>query len=203
MKKRIITISREFGSGGRTIGKQIAKQLNIPYYDKELVKQISLESGFDPEYIEEQNEASPGITRFAYSLLPPGTPGAMHSLSAADFLWSIQREVILHLAEKESCVIVGRCADYILKDRDDCLHVFIHANMDFRGKRIISLYGESEKSPEKRLQEKDKKRRSNYLFYTEREWGRAQNYHISLNSGAIGLQKCVDIIVDLANHIGE
>jgi cytidylate kinase len=103
----------------------------------------------------------------------------------------------LELAEKETCVIVGRCADYILKEMNNCLNVFIHSSMTARAERIVRLYGESERIPEKRLEEKDKKRKLYYKHFTGREWGMSQNYHLSLNSDAIGFEKCVDIIVDL------
>ncbi|MCF2683154.1 AAA family ATPase [Faecalicatena contorta] len=123
MKNRIITISREFGSGGRTIGKKVA--------------------------------------------------------------------------EKEPCVIVGRCADYILRDHADCLKVFIHASMEFRAKRIVEVYGEQEKSPIQRLKEKDKRRAAYHRFYTDMKWGHAQNYHITLDSGELGIDKCVEILQSL------
>ena len=198
MEKKIITISREFGSGGRTIGHKVAEKLGIPFYDKELVDQIALESGFAPQYVEEHGEHSPGKSFFSYAFAHHGVPGVMNGLSTADFLWNIQCNVILQLADKGPCVIVGRNADYILKDRKDCLHAFIHADMDFRADRIVKLYGESEKSPEVRLQEKDKRRRVNYQHYTGRTWGNAQNYDICLSSSTIGIDECVDIIVALA-----
>lgn len=198
MEKKIITISREFGSGGRTIGRMVAEKLGIPFYDKELVDQIALESGFAPQYVEEHGEHSPGKSFFSYAFAHHGVPGVMNGLSTADFLWNIQCNVILQLADKGPCVIVGRNADYILKDRKDCLHAFIHADMDFRADRIVRLYGESEKSPEARLQEKDKRRRVNYQHYTGRAWGTAQNYDICLNSSTIGIEECVDIIVAMA-----
>ena len=153
MKKNIITISRQFGSGGRTVGRLIADKLGIPFYDKELVEQIALESGFAPKFIEENGEHSPGRSMLSYAFSSAGVPGVMNGLSAADFLWSIQCNTILQLAEKGPCVIVGRNADYILKDRKDALHIFVHADMDFRADRIVRLYGESEKSPVARLQE--------------------------------------------------
>ena len=198
MEKKIITISREFGSGGRTIGRKVAEKLGIPFYDKELVDQIAMESGFAPQYVEEHGEHSPGKSFFSYAFAHQGVPGVMNGLSTADFLWNIQCNVILQLAEKGPCVIVGRNADYILKDRKDCLHTFIHADMDFRADRIVRLYGESEKSPEIRLQEKDKRRRVNYQHYTGRTWGTAQNYDVCLNSSAVGIDECVDIIVKMA-----
>lgn len=197
MQKNIITISRQFGSGGRTIGRELANRLGIPFYDKELVEQIALESGFAPQFVEEHGEHAPNKSRLAYAFASQGVPGVMNGLSTADFLWSIQCSVIMQLAEKGPCVIVGRNADYILKDRKDCLHAYIHADEDFRADRIVRLYGESEKSPALRLQEKDKRRQINYQHYTGRTWGVAENYDISLNSGALGIENCVDILVKI------
>ena len=200
MEKKIITISREFGSGGRTIGHAVAQALGIPFYDKELVDQIALESGFSSNFVEEHGEHAPGKTMFSYAFASQGVPGMMHNLSTADFLWHIQCNVILQLADKGPCVIVGRNADYILKDRPDALHVFIHANDAFRADRIVRLYGESEKSPETRLNEKDKRRRVNYQHYTGRTWGQAQNYDLCLNSSTLGEDACAKIIVDAFNN---
>ena len=199
MEKKIITISREFGSGGRTVGRMIAERLGIPFYDKELVDQVALESGFAPNFVEEHGEHSPGRSLFSYAFIPQGVPGVMNGLSTADFLWNIQCSVILQLADKGPCVIVGRNADYILKDRPDVLHAYIYADMDQRADRIVRLYGESEKSPQTRLQEKDKRRAVNYHHYTGRTWGAAENYDICLNTGKIGIEATVDMIVALVN----
>lgn len=196
--KRIITISREFGSAGRTIGKQLAGRLGYKYYDKELVRQVADETGFDPSYIEETGEHSAGRSSLSYVFSTPGVPGIMKGMSASDFLWCIQHNVILKLADQEPCVIVGRCADFILRDRDDVLNVFIHAPMQARAERIVRLYGESDKSPEQRLKEKDKRRRNNYKHYTGQDWGVSQNYHITLDSAAVGIDRCVDILEGLA-----
>ena len=198
MEKKIITISRQFGSGGRTIGREVADKLGIPFYDKELVDQIAMESGFAPQFVEEHGEHSPGRSLLSYAFAPQGVPGIMNGLSTADFLWNIQCSVILQLAEKGPCVIVGRNADYILKDHPNCIHAYIHADEDFRADRIVRLYGESENSPQARLQEKDKRRRINYHHYTGRNWGVSQNYDICLNSGKLGVETCADIIVSLA-----
>ena len=200
MEKKIITISREFGSGGRTIGHLVAEKLGIPFYDKELVEHIALESGFAPHYIEEHGEHAPSSSIFSYAFSHHSVPGAMNSLSTADFLWNVQCSVILQLAEKGPCVIVGRNADYILKDREDTLHAFIHANKAFRADRIVRLYGESEKSPEARLNEKDKRRRVNYHHYTGRTWGMSQNYDISLDSSVLGVENCADILVSIMQN---
>ena len=200
MEKKIITISREFGSGGRTVGRMVAEKLGIPFYDKELVDHIALESGFAPNYIEEHGEHAPGRSIFAYAFTHQSVPGVMNGLSTADFLWNVQCNVILQLAEKGSCVIVGRNADYILKDHPDCIHAFIHADDEFRADRIVRLYGESDKSPAARLQEKDKRRKVNYHHYTGRNWGQSQNYDICLNSSKLGVEACADIIVSIAQN---
>ena len=200
MEKKIITISREFGSGGRTVGRRIAEELGIPFYDKELVDQVAMESGFAPKFVEENGEHSPSTSILSYAFAPQGIPGIMNGLSTADFLWNIQCSVILQLADQGPCVIVGRNADYILKDRDDVLHTYIHADKAFRADRIVRLYGESEKSPVARLQEKDKRRRVNYQHYTGRSWGQAQNYDICLDSGRLGVEQCADIIIGMVEN---
>lgn len=190
MKNRVITISRQFGSGGRTIGKQVAEQLKIPCYDYELIGKIAEESGFTKEFVQEKGEyAAHGnwlVNAFADRTAQGITP--------QDYLWSVQRKVILKLAQEGPCVIVGRCADYILKDDADCLKVFIHADMEARAERIVKLYGETEEAPEKRLRDKDKRRAAYYRFYTDSEWGDVGNCHIALDSGVLGIEKCVEII---------
>lgn len=193
MAKKIITISREFGSGGRTIAKAIAKRLGLAYYDKELVKQIAIDTGLNQQFVSDESDYAPSKSTFAYNF----QEGMLGGLCAADILWDVQRKVILQLADKEPCVIVGRNADYILRDRTDCLNAFIHADTSFRAERIVRLYGTTEKTPEERLKDKDAKRRINCKHFTETEWGMSRNYHISLNSCVIGINKCVDIIADL------
>ena len=200
MEKKIITISREFGSGGRTIGRKVAEKLGIPFYDKELVDQIAVESGFAPKFIEEHGEHAPTKSLFSYAFAPQGIPGIMNGLSTADFLWNIQCSVILQLADQGPCVIVGRNADYILKDREDALHVYTHADMAFRAERIVKKYGESDKSPEARLNEKDKRRRVNYQHYTGRTWGMSQNYDLCLDTGKLGIDLCADIICGIVEQ---
>ena len=190
MKNRVVTISREFGSGGRTIGRRLAEELGIPCYDAELIQQLAQESGFSESYIRDAGEYAPG----GYlSLLS----NRAFALTNEDVLWELQYKVITELAEKGPCVIVGRCADYILRDTADCLKVFIHADMDFRAKRIVEVYGEREQSPEQRLRDKDKRRAAYHRFYTNMKWGHAQNYHICLDSGKLGIDSCVEILRQL------
>ena len=195
MKKRIITISRQFGSGGRSIGKAVAEKLGYDYYDSELVEQVAKQTGFDPSYIAEAGEYAPGKSMFSYAFSAANrvVGGAEN---ASEYLWAAQCSVINELAEKGGCVIVGRCADYILRKRTDCLNVFIHAEKDYKAKRIVELYGVRDESPEKRLEEKDARRRVNYKYFTGREWGVASNYHLCLDSSVLGAQKCVEIICE-------
>ena len=191
MKNRVITISREFGSGGRTIGKKVAEQLGIPCYDNELIQKIAAESGFTEDYIKDAGEYAPGgflASAFSRQSFGPNN---------TDYLWEIQYKIITELAEKGPCVIVGRCADYILRDKADCLRVFIHADISFRAERIVKVYGERDTSPEQRLRDKDKRRAAYHRFYTDMKWGQAQNYDITLNSGTLGIERCVDIIKSL------
>mgnify|MGYP002546567960 FL=1 len=192
MSNRIITISREFGSGGHTVGKKVAERLGIPCYDNELIKKIAEQSGFVEEYIKEEGEHVPQSSWLASAF----TGWNWNGPSNQDLLWTIQRNIILELAEKESCVIVGRCADFILRDKN-CLRVFIHASMEKRAVRIVNEYGERREAPEQRLKSKDKRRASYYRFYTDMKWGQSQNYHIALDSGELGLDKCADIICSL------
>lgn len=188
MKNRIVTISREFGSGGRTVGKLLAQELGIPCYDSELIQKIAEKSGFTENYVRKADEsASSGFLASAFSTRAFGPTNE-------DYLWEVQRKVILELAEKESCVIVGRCADYILRETADCLTAFIHASMEYRMNRIVEVYGEREESPEQRVKEKDKRRAAYHRFYTNMKWGYAKNYQVCLDSGALGIENCVDIL---------
>ena len=192
MAKRIITISREFGSGGRFIGEEVAKKLGIAYYDKNVINEIAEKSGLSPEYIQENAELSPKKGMFAYALAGRDITGR----SVEDMVHEAQRKVILELAEKARCVIIGRNADYILKDRDDVLNVFIHGNMPEKTQRIIRLYNVDEKKAVKMMADTDKRRMTNYNFYTEQKWGKASNYTLCLNSSQLGYDRCEKIIME-------
>ncbi len=193
MAHRIITISREFGSGGRTIGRQTAEKLGIPCYDNELLEKIAEESGLAKEYIAERGEYTPRGGWLATAFADRSVNG----LSVQDYLWTVQRRLILQIGEQEDCVIVGRCADYILQGKADLLKVFIYAPMAAREERIVKLYGETSDTPEKRLRDKDRRRAAYYQFYTDMEWGKVQHYHIALDSARFGIDRCVDIIASL------
>ncbi|VUX16368.1 cytidylate kinase [[Ruminococcus] torques] len=192
MTKRIITISREFGSGGRFIGEEVAKKLGIAYYDKNIINEIAEKSGLSPEYIQENAELSPKKGLFAYAFAGRDVTGK----SVEDLVYEAQRKVILELAEKESCVIIGRNADYILKDRDDVLNVFIHGDTPEKIQRITRLYNVEEQKAVKMMADIDKRRMANYNFYTNQKWGKADNYTLCLNSSQLGYDRCEKIIME-------
>ena len=202
MSNYVVSISREFGSGGRLIGKKLAASLGIPCYDRTLIQKTAEKSGLSPDFIARAEERA--RSRFHMSIAPIGIGAptmSSHGIPVSHQAFFAQSDVIRELADQGPCVIVGRCADYILREREDCLNVFIHASMAARADRIVRLYGSSEKSPEKRLEEKDKRRRVYYKHYTDGDWGMSQNYHLSLDSGIIGIQRCVDIISELAKTL--
>ena len=192
MAKRIITISREFGSGGRFIGEEVAKKLGIAYYDKNIINEIAEKTGLSQEYVQKNAELSPKKGLFAYAFAGRDITGK----SVEDMVYEAQRKVILKLADKESCVIIGRNADYILKDRDDVLNVFIHGDTPEKIQRITRLYNVEEQKAVKMMVDIDKRRMANYNFYTNQKWGKADNYTLCLNSSQLGYDRCEKIIME-------
>ena len=193
MSNRIITISRQAGSGGRTIGRLTAEKLGIKCYDQELIDKISLESGLDKKYVSEKSEYASYGGFLGAMLLGQGYNG--HSIQ--DELWVIQKKVITELAENEPCIIVGRCADFILRDQGNCLNVFIYADIEKRVKRIKEEYGATGDSLAKSIKNKDNRRSAYYQYYTDRKWGKVENYDLALDSGSLGIDTCVDILCRL------
>ena len=171
---------------------EVAKKLGIAYYDKNIISHIAEESGLSPDYIQEKAELSPKKGLFAYALVGRDITGK----SVEDMVYEAQRKVILDLAGKEPCVIIGRNADFILKDRDDVLNVFIHGDMPEKIQRITHLYNVGEQEAVKMMADTDKRRMANYNFYTEQNWGKASNYMLCLNSSEIGYDKCEAIIIE-------
>ncbi|MGN0108135.1 MAG: AAA family ATPase [Hominilimicola sp.] len=193
MNKKIITISREFGSGGRYIGEKLAEKLGFKFCDKEIIAKIAEETGLAEEFIKKTAEYAPKKNIFAYAFSGRTIEGE----SVEDYLNSVQRKIILEFAEKKPCVIVGRGADYILRDREDCVNIFIHGNMPQKIKRIVDIYNVSEAEAKKLIKETDKKRSINYNYYTSQKWGDVKNYTMTLNSSEIGIDRCVEIISQL------
>lgn len=198
---KIITIGREYGSGGRTIGKMVAEKLGIPYYDRELVDKAAKHSGLAVEAIEENDQI---VTRsFLYDLAIGTSYGYVNStgvpLDLNTQVFLAQREAILEFSQAP-CVIVGRCADYILRDREDVLKVFVYADRKARLDRIVKEYGEDPGKAEKLLAQSDKRRARHYEEFTDSIWGARRNYDIMLNSATHGPEKTAEIICMLAKE---
>ena len=198
MSKKVITISREFGSGGRSIGRAVAERLGYRFYDQEIIMQVAESSGLSKEIVEKYDEYATHKNSFLYSIAVNAGSDGFGGLSLANQVQIAQANVIKQLAEEGNCVIVGRGADYVLRDREDCLHVFIRADIQSRAERVVKMYGETDVKIEDRLRDKDTKRRVFYRSFTLRDWGVCENYHLSLDSAKIGIEKCVDIIVSIA-----
>lgn len=197
-KKLIVTIGREFGSGGREIGQKLADKLGIEFYDKKLLQMAAKESGFCEEIFERQDEKP--TNSFLYSLVMDSY--SLNRYSTAPFLdmplnqkvFLAQFETIKKLAAKGSCVIVGRCADYALADSPHCISVFLHADLEFRMKRIAEELDVTENKAGDLIMKKDKQRASYYNYYTSKKWGDARTYDLTLDSGKLGIDGCVTLL---------
>ncbi len=204
--KKIITIGRELGSGGRTIGKMVANQLGIPYYDRDLIDAAAKESGLAPQFIEstEQRVTNSLLynlamgTSYGYGILKNANA---QTLPLTEQIYIAQKHAILSYADKGSCVIVGRCADQILAERDDILRVFIYADLSKRAERAVKEYGMTEDTVMKELRRSDKERSQHYSSFTEKIWGDRHNYDLLLNSSALGFQVCAKLICAMANEL--
>ncbi len=195
--KSIVTISREFGSGGREIGIKLAKKLGIDFYDKELISLAAKESGIDPALFERIDEHAANSLLYSLSMgmFNFGQTGfsPRDQISVNDQLYLLQHKIIKQLAEKP-CVIVGRCADYILRDKPNCINVFIHADIDYRMERAKKVHNIPENKVEAVVRKTDKTRSNYYQFYTEHKWGLASNYHLCINSGKMSEDRIVDVL---------
>ena len=199
MANKIYTIGREFGSGGKEVGQKLAARLGIKLYDKELLQQAAKDSGFCEEIFENHDEKP--TNSFLYSLVMDTY--SVSGYSAAPFLdmplnhkvFLAQFETIKKIAENESCVIVGRCADYALSDNPDCINVFIHADMDIRIKNVSKKLNITENKARDIINKTDKQRASYYNYYTSKRWGDSKSYNLSLDSGKLGTDNCVELIL--------
>lgn len=191
--KYVITISREYGSGGRFIGRQLAKRLGINYYDNELLAQASEQSGMSKAVFENYDERKDGF----FSGIVPTSYGFDMSMGQKVFL--AQFDAIRAIAQRESCVIIGRCADYVLRDMPNVVSVFIHASMEKKIERAVKYYGVNQNKAKDIIIKMDKKRRNYYNFYSDRDWGKANTYDLCLTSD-IGLDESVDAIKTFAER---
>lgn len=199
MSNKIYTIGREFGSGGKAIGEKLAERLGIKLYDKELLQQAAKDSGFCEEIFENHDEKP--TNSFLYSLVMDTY--SVSGYSAAPFLdmplnhkvFLAQFETIKKIAATESCVIVGRCADYALADNPDCINIFIHADMDIRVRNICKSLNVTENKARDIINKTDKQRASYYNYYTSKKWGDSKSYNLSLDAGKLGIDNCVEMIL--------
>jgi cytidylate kinase len=199
-RKYYITIGRQLGSGGHSIGKMLAKKLGIPFYDKELIHIASENSGLGREFFEKADEKS------SHSLIG-GLLGLRNSLIdeiygssylSNETLFNIQSDIIREIAEQQSAVFVGRCADYILSEKPDCLNIFIHADDDDRIRRIEEIHHLPESKCRTLMQKSDKKRSGYYNYYSCKTWGAAESYHVCINSSLLGIEETVELIRQIA-----
>ncbi len=188
-KQIVITVSREYGSGGRYVGRLIADKLGIKFYDKEFITKLALETGLSEEYIENNEQKR--------DILSGLNNGYYFGLDNSDELFIKESEMIKEVAEKESCVIIGRCSDFILKDRENVIKVFVYSDMEDKIKRAIEIYGFDESKAEKEIKRIDKLRANHYKYYTEKEWDDHSNYDICINSDTLGVEKSADLICSM------
>ena len=198
-KNYVITVGRQFGSGGRKVAKKVADMLGIEFYDKGLIAIAAKESGLSENLFEGIDEKP--TNSLLYSLVM-GLQSDRNSFYRygdvlnSDAIFRIQSQVIQDLVKDNSCVIVGRCSDYVLRNQDNVVNIFIHANEEFKLERVMRIYKQKEKEALETMKKTDKKRSNNYNFYTNQEWGNVTNYHISVDSSALGIDDTAKIICD-------
>jgi len=200
MSKKIITISRQCGSGGHTVGKLVSERLGIPFYDKKLIEIVAQRSGLTEETIAREGEFAPAslLYSIAMNLSHGYDVRSKGNMILPDQINTFQTELIKELAEKGPCVIVGRCANYILHDRSDCLHVYLHGDMEERKNRVVAEHRVLASEAEAHIRDRDRKRAKHYEHFTDQRWGMAQNYTICLDSSVLGIEKCVETIEALS-----
>ena len=195
----IITIGRQYGSGGRRLAKMLSEHLNIPLYDKDLINRVSQETGIAGEFFKKVDEqpSDSFLSMFLSGFSYCNSCEATDSVLSGNSLFCMQSKVIQQIASEGNCIFVGRCADYILRDRDDVISVFVTANYKDRVSRVAGYEGVSEQSAKEEINKADKTRAAYYDFYTEKKWGKASSYDICLNSSKVSLEQCKEIITQI------
>jgi Cytidylate kinase len=195
---QIITISRQYGSGGREIGEKLAKKLGVPFYDNEIITRASKESGFAEKTFEnaERKAANSLLYSIAMGMNAYGNQDLGYTqLSLDDQIYIAQSNVIRNVAQEGPCVIVGRCADYILREFQGVVNIFVWADLEYRKQRAVKLYGLKDQKAEEEILKSDKRRANYYNYHTDEKWGKAENYHLSIRSDDIGIDNTVDCIL--------
>lgn len=196
---KVITISREFGSGGREIGFRLAEKLGIPFYDKEIISLAAEDSNIAEEAFHAHDEVIGRQVRVDQEYVSVNPFSPLYEVPVSDQVFMVQSQMIRKLEQEGPCVIIGRCSDIIVEDG---FHVFICASMKKRVERMLGLENDTDaKKMETRIREIDRKRRDYYQYYSGNEWGSPKNYHLSLNSGKLGVETCVDIIAESLHHL--
>lgn len=203
---KVITISRQYGSGGREIGAKLAAKLNIPFYDNELITRAAKESGFSEAVFEnaEKKAANSLLYSIAMGMSSYGSQDlGFSTLSLDDRIYLAQSNVIRKVAEEGPCVIIGRCADYVLKDMENVVHLFVHAKMPFRIERAVTIDGVERSRAEEVILKNDKRRANYYNYHSGEKWGIATNYHLSIDSSYLGIDHAVDSIYTFLNALEQ
>ena len=204
MPNFVITIARGFGSGGRTIGKMLAERLDINYYDGELIRLASEESGINVELFGKADEqVKTNLFKrynrsYGFKLIPPDSS----EFSSTDNLFNYQAKIIRGLAEKQDCVIIGRCSDYILRDHPNAIRLLIHADRETCIKNVTELYGVLPKEADDRIEDLDRARANYYKYYTGKNWSDPANYDLCINTTKYGFEKTVEVILAYMRTLG-
>lgn len=194
MKYSYITIEREYASGGAQIGETLAKQLGIPCYGKEILEEVARENGTTPEQIQDLEESANGSLLYSIAMATKMMTGESSGISQENALYLAEARTIRRLSQHGSCIFVGRCARWVMKERADVLNVYIHADLDFRKKRAVEYYGQKAEKIENLLKRYDKRRSNYYNANTGKKWDDPKEYHLILDSGKLGIGQCVKII---------
>ena len=202
----VITIGRQYGSGGREIGKKLSEILGISYYDDELISLAAKNSGLNHDVLSDVDEKATNSLLYTLAMggsLFGGNAAMAYEMPINDKLYIAQSEIIKELAEKESCVIIGRCADYVLKDYSSAINVFIYADLDRRAERVAAAKGITEAKAKDLIIKTDKQRANYYNYYTSLKWGRIENYNLCIDSGKTGTEKAAEIIANYVRALNK
>lgn len=198
----VITIARQYGSGGREIGEKIASILGIPFYGRELIELAAEKSGYHPDVLKKADERAAGSLLYSLATGVGGFSGG-YDIPINDKLFIVQNEIIRDLAAKEQCVIIGRCGDYALREVENKISIFIYADMEARIARIMERQGVSASVAESMITKEDKRRSGYYNFYTGQKWGAIDRYTASFNSGVLGVDKVAELVADMVRYISQ
>ena len=202
MKYDVVTIEREYASGGREIGQKLAQRLDVPYYGREILQMAAQRIGAEPDYIEHMDETAPNSLLFSLYAMSSAVPFDSTQVSPENALHQAESQIIKELASQGPCVLIGRCAGAILKNRPNVLRVFVHADLDYRRKRATEVYRLKKNPVDPVLRKYDKRRANYYNFYSAQKWDSRQEYQMVLDSGKLGIDRCVDILAAAVDSKG-